>query len=114
MMLETLLESLANKNVAKITPDEATQLENKYTLEHEYSTGIAGPIKVLNLEKNENFLILEVDQKGNNYTRLLPKENLQEFVDERLSIYDKMWDGCGCKVFYNELWVPKQEKVTNL
>ena len=27
-------------------------------------------------------------------------EKAQEFVRDRLSVYEKMWDGCGCKVDY--------------
>ena len=28
------------------------------------------------------------------------KEEAEKFITERLEIYEKMWDGCGCKVEY--------------
>jgi len=28
------------------------------------------------------------------------EETAAKFVEERLDIYEKMWDGCGCKVKY--------------
>jgi hypothetical protein len=27
-------------------------------------------------------------------------QKAQEFVTDRLAVYEKMWDGCGCKVDY--------------
>jgi len=28
------------------------------------------------------------------------KKEAEEFIKERLEIYNRMWDGCGCKVDY--------------
>ena len=32
--------------------------------------------------------------------RLADESSAVNFVNERLEIYEKMWDGCGCKVKY--------------
>ena len=40
-------------------------------------------------DKNEIALYLFNDEK-----------DAEKFVNERLDIYEKMWDGCGCKVKY--------------
>jgi hypothetical protein len=29
------------------------------------------------------------------------RDEADRFVDERLSAYERMWDGCGCKIDYS-------------
>lgn len=111
--LNGILDRLKEKNVAQITNEEASELLGSFKVEKEQETGIVGPIKILQSEKVEKKLILEVDQKNNNFIRFIDSDDIQEFVKERLSVYDKMWDGCGCKVFYDEVWtpVPKEKNI---
>lgn len=109
--MKTVLEKLQEKNVYKITEPELSEILDKTKLEKEVSTGIAGPIKVLQQNGSDKRLILEVDQSKNYFIRLLEPDYIQEFIDERLSVYDKMWDGCGCKVFYNEVWTTNKERL---
>ncbi len=33
--------------------------------------------------------------------RLGSREAAEEFVEDRLATYERMWDGCGCKVDYH-------------
>ena len=32
--------------------------------------------------------------------RLIEEHEVQAFVEDRLDTYERMWDGCGCKVAY--------------
>lgn len=114
LALKTILEQLQEKNVKKLTQEEATNFLKDFQLEKEIETGIAGPIKVLKLDKEDEKLILESDQKGNHFIRIIESKNVEEFTSERLSIYDKMWDGCGCKVFYDEVWFPTKNQEISL
>ena len=106
LAINDILDYLKDKNVYHLTTEEVTRLLDQYTIEKEYETGIAGPIKILQIEIEDERLVLETDQKRNNYIRTIKSQDVNEFVTERLSIYDKMWDGCGCKVFYDEEWFP--------
>lgn len=111
--MEALLERLQEKNIEKLTANEATELLKIYSIEKEVKTSITGPIQILRLDKEQK-LILENDQKGNNYVRIINNDQLDEFITERLSIYEKMWDGCGCKVFYDEVWSSSKNTEINL
>ena len=110
--LKTILEQLQEKNVYQASQQEVVELQEKYSTEKEFKTGITGPIKILLIEERDKRLVLETDQKGSTFIRIVEKEYIKEFVNERLDIYDRMWDGCGCKVFYNETWIPNHNKKT--
>ena len=104
---------LKANNVFKANNEFIKNLEPEMELLKSVSTGIAGDIKIYNQSDNEN-LVIEQDQKNNYYIRLMKSKHIEEFINERLSIYDKMWDGCGCKVFYEEQWEPINEKELTL
>ena len=38
-------------------------------------------------------------QKGE--TSMEVRETAERFVEDRLSDYERMWDGCGCKIEYH-------------
>ena len=84
--MEALLKQLQEKNVKKISVEEVTKVTGKFAVEKEIETGIAGPIKILTMQKEDEKLILETDQRGNNYIRIIEAEKIEEFTSERLSI----------------------------
>lgn len=108
--MQSLFETLKEKNVYKVSSDEIENLEQSFKIEKEIDTSMAGPIKVFSLDREEEKLILEIDNKGVGFIRTIASKDVQEFITERLSVYDKMWDGCGCKVFYDEIWNPSQKE----
>ena len=107
--MDNIFENLKQKNVYRASQQEIDQILNNYTIEKEVDTHMTGPIKILTIndliDQNKK-LAIESDQKNQSFIRFIDNENIQEFIDERLSVYDKMWDGCGCKVFYDEVWIP--------
>ena len=43
------------------------------------------------------------DPDGNALARRMPSiEDATDFVNDRLGTYERMWDGCGCKINYFE------------
>ncbi|MBC8367137.1 hypothetical protein H8E52_06980 [bacterium] len=49
----------------------------------------------------EERLAREISDKGEIILRLFPSEfALDAFLKRRIDIYERMWDGCGCKVDY--------------
>ena len=67
----------------------------------EEDTCISGMIRILRLRNT--VLVQEETQEREIVVRIRPTvEAAEEFVAGRLEIYERMWDGCGCKVDYSE------------
>lgn len=75
----------------------------------EVSTGAAaasGPSDTSASERgamSASFLVQEQTPSGEVLVRrFATRDDADAFVDDRLQTYDRMWDGCGCKVRYYE------------
>lgn len=74
-------------------------LLSKCKVVKEKDTLISGKLRLLNYQNN--LLIQEKSNKGELLIRFMQnKVEANKFIDKRLEIYDRMWDGCGCKVEY--------------
>jgi hypothetical protein len=63
------------------------------------NTCVAGWIRILSVDGA--ILVQEETPEGNALARRLPSiEDANRFVDDRLGTYERMWDGCGCKINY--------------
>ena len=101
-----LMNKLERKNVFQVKNDEDFGFINKYEPILEIETHFVGKILLFKLEND--LLIKENDDQGYYYYRKIDNENdFNKFVKERLDLYDRMWDGCGCKADYNEVWIKK-------
>ena len=68
-------------------------------VQYEHNTLISDYIRIIKLD--EKFVVQEKTDKNEIALHLFEDEkSARKFVDERLEIYEKMWDGCGCKVKY--------------
>ncbi len=65
----------------------------------ENDTLISDKIRLLKFDNN-----LFIQEKSDRDEYLIRKinsaEEADEFIKSRMEIYDRMWDGCGCKVDY--------------
>jgi len=65
------------------------------------NTFVAGWIRILSVDGV--ILVQEETPDGNALARRLPSiEDANDFVNDRLASYERMWDGCGCKINYFE------------
>lgn len=65
----------------------------------ETDTILSGKIRIL--QKEDRFFIQETTNKNEILFRRMKNLNeAEELVKQRMEIYEKMWDGCGCKVDY--------------
>ena len=99
-----LIERLKEKNLYITNKDEINNIRTNLKQIQNVSTGMCGTIEVYDAHKQSNQIVIEEDGKDNFYIRLIRKEDVERFIQERMAIYDKMWDGCGCKVNYHEKW----------
>lgn len=64
-------------------------------------TCVAGWIRILSVDGV--ILVQEETPDGNALARRMPSiEDANDFVNDRLGSYERMWDGCGCKINYFE------------
>ena len=99
MEIKKIINSVKKKSCLKINEAELELLLSTCKIVQERDTLISGKLRLLNYQKN--LLIQEQSNKGELLIRFVQnKAEANKFIDERLEIYDRMWDGCGCKVDY--------------
>ena len=68
-------------------------------VQYEHNTLISDYIRILRLENN--IVVQEKTDKNEIALHLFGDvREAEKFVNDRLEIYEKMWDGCGCRVKY--------------
>ncbi len=64
-------------------------------------TCVAGWIRILTL--GGHVLVQEEAPEGDVLIRRFDShETAERFVEQRLATYERMWDGCGCKIDYQQ------------
>lgn len=90
---------LEEVGVAEISAAEADALLRAARVLREEDTRLAGPIRVFDL--GGRVVVGESTTRGQPLARLLPSlEAAHRLVEDRLAVYERMWDGCGCRVDY--------------
>ena len=101
MEIDALLEKLGEAPRLGLSPEELAGLLEEADLVREEDTCISGMIRILRLRNT--VLVQEETPEREIVIRIRPSvEAAEEFVAGRLEIYERMWDGCGCKVDYSE------------
>jgi hypothetical protein len=90
---------LQKNNYLLITEIELNKLLLKSQIIVEKDTLISDKIRLL---KHNNQLIFQEKTTKDEYLIRMVKslEEGEELIKQRMEIYDRMWDGCGCKVDY--------------
>ncbi|HEY4756254.1 MAG TPA: hypothetical protein VIH28_09375 [Ignavibacteriaceae bacterium] len=84
-----------------ISDEELTVLLNFSKIVFEHDTKLRDFIRILRIKKL--FYLQEKTNKGEIIIRQFKNEaDAMNLVNDRMGIYDKMWDGCGCKINYYE------------
>lgn len=97
--LEKIFQSLKGKKYLVINESELNHLLSIAELILEKDTHISDKIRLLKI--NNNLILQEKTTKGEYLIRYIKnKKEAEELIKARLEIYEKMWDGCGCKVDY--------------
>lgn len=96
-----LKESFGNKPLIIISEAELNELLNPLRIVYEQDTRLRDFIRILRI--GNHFYLQEKTNKGEIIIRQFDNEaDALKLVNERMEIYDKMWDGCGCKINYYE------------
>jgi hypothetical protein len=99
MKVESIIEKARKSRYVKLSESELENLLSASQILQDKETNISDTIRLLKF--NGELLIQEKTDKDEFIVRLMKtKEEADYFIKERLEIYDKMWDGCGCRVDY--------------
>jgi len=99
MNLERIISSIKKKKYLMISEPELNELLSHSKMIIEEDTYISDKIRLFEFE--DDLIIQEKTTKDEYLLRVMKtKKEAEEFIKERLDIYNRMWDGCGCKVDY--------------
>ena len=99
MDMNKLIDDPDSQNVLLISRSNLDDLLAKVIVIKEENTLVSDMIRVLKYK--EKIFIQELTDK--NEVALRSTESLESamvFVRNRMETYEKMWDGCGCKINY--------------
>jgi hypothetical protein len=99
MNFQEVIASAKKKKYLIISEAELNELLANSKLMIEESTYISDKIRLLKYKTD--LLIQEKTTKDEYLVRVMKtKKEAEDFIKDRLEIYNRMWDGCGCKVKY--------------
>jgi hypothetical protein len=99
MSLDELIIEFENKKIVFVTENQLEQILSDTEQIIEENTIVNNFIRIL---KYQDYLLIQ-EMTDKNEIALRKAESLQQalaFIKERMELYDKMWDGCGCKIDY--------------
>ena len=96
-----IIDSLKKKKYLIISKEELDDLLSNSELIIEENTYMSDKIRLLKF--NDQLILQEKTTKDEYIIRTInTKADAEIFINDRLEIYNRMWDGCGCKVDYYE------------
>jgi hypothetical protein len=94
-----LIQALDAGEVVEVSDAEWSRLEERVTVTESHETGQAGLLLIVELEGRT--AAVESPAPGRRVLRQLEgPAAVRRFVTDRLDTYERMWNGCGCKIDY--------------
>jgi len=99
MTVKTLNSRLSAGEIVVLSREAWEKLADHFEVLEDHNTGLAG--RLLLTRGQAGFVVVEEpDPRRRALRRFVEEEEARRFVRDRLESYDRMWDGCGCKVDY--------------
>lgn len=99
--MNNLSDRFKTEKYIVISANELSELLKSSKIVFEQDTRLRDYIRILQIDAH--FFLQERTNIGEIIVRQFKTESdAMNFVNERLQVYDKMWDGCGCKINYYE------------
>ena len=90
---------LEAERIVRLSREEWEAVAPAFAVLERHATGVAGDLLIV--RGPSSLAAVEEPSSGERVIRRLPDEAAARlFVQERLAQYERMWDGCGCKVDY--------------
>ena len=99
MNLERIISSTKKKKYLIISEAELNELLSHSKMIIEENTYISDKIRLLKFK--DELILQEKTTKDEFLIRSMKtQKEAEDFIKDRLEIYNRMWDGCGCRVNY--------------
>jgi len=99
MAISKIIQKLVSEKIVTITDSELEELISQSEIVEEKKIVMLGFIRIVVYDTH----VIVQEQTDNNELVIRLAESVDEakkFVRDRLDTYDRMWDGCGCKIDY--------------
>ena len=99
MTIEDLKNRLSAERIVPLPAEVWAELAPEFEEVERHTTFVAGELLIV--RSGSNLAAVEAPSSDERVVRrLADAEEARRFVAERLDQYERMWDGCGCKVDY--------------
>ena len=100
MTASDLCNELARQGIVQLTTPEWEEVRDAFEEVERHSTFIAGDLTIV--RGSSGPVAVEEPSSRERVLRTLDEGEVRAFVADRLETYERMWDGCGCRVDYFE------------
>ena len=100
--VEARIRRLAAGQTLALTVTEWEALRGGFEPVEAHATGVAGDLLLLHGPNEALFALEEPSDDTRVLRRLADREAARRFVARRLEQYERMWDGCGCRIDYRD------------
>jgi hypothetical protein len=98
-ILDAITRHLESNPVVIVSEDQLENVLKAVEFVDEKETYFRDKIRIL--QKDDFLLIQEKSNKDEIIIRKISSlENGYKFIHDRLTVYENMWNGCGCKINY--------------
>ena len=96
---DALTARLAAETIVPLSWEEWESVAGDFEELERHATGVAGDLFIV--DGPSGLAAVEQPTPGKRLVRALSSvDAAREFVLQRLAQYERMWDGCGCKIDY--------------
>ncbi len=97
--MNQLITQLKRQKYLFIDQDQLNKFLSGAEIIRRQDTLISGYLRLAKYD--DNYIIQETTDKNEIVLRLFEnRADAEKLINDRLDIYEKMWNGCGCKVNY--------------
>lgn len=94
-----LLAALASDEIARVPAATWPQLAEAFFEVERHATGLAGDLVIVRTPAGPAAVEAPSDHEVV-VRRLAGPDAIRRFVTDRLAQYERMWEGCGCRIDY--------------
>ncbi|MCL4813318.1 MAG: hypothetical protein KJ061_12560 [Vicinamibacteraceae bacterium] len=99
MDVQTFTHRLKTAPVVVLRAGEWAALEERLDVVERHDTFVKGDLLVF--RTSEGLGVVEAPSDGERVARLMgDADSVRAFVSDRLETYERMWNGCGCRIDY--------------
>jgi hypothetical protein len=104
MTAEQFEQSLSSESLVRLSAVEWAELDQKFERVACHRTFVAGDLLIM--RSNFGLFAVEQPEPDTRVARFLTDAaEVDRFIAERMDQYERMWDGCGCKIdYYSKEW----------